>query len=110
MGGRTGAPFLRTDRVRDVVFEIRARDVPTIPARWEHDMHENAFVALALWERVCHWVGRLHIVHAKVADGLVRGSRARRTSGGRTSDHAQTLGKLLDVGFGAAMKVVDAPL
>ncbi len=109
MGGRAGAPFLRTHGVRDVVLEICARDVPTIPARWEYDMHENAFVAVALWERVCHWVGWLVVVHAIVADGLVRGSRARRPSVGRAGDHAQTLGELSNVGFGATMKVVDAP-
>ena len=84
MGGRAGASVRGAgcvDRVRDVVHEVWARDVDTIPARREYDIHENAFVALLHWKRVGHWVGRLHIRHAKVADGLVRESRAQRTSG-----------------------------
>ena len=35
MGRRAGASFARTDRVRDVVLEVFARDVDTIPACWE---------------------------------------------------------------------------
>ena len=32
MGGRASASFMRTDRVRDVVLEVGARGVPTVPA------------------------------------------------------------------------------
>ena len=32
VGGRAGASFLRTDRVRDMVLEVGARGIPTVPA------------------------------------------------------------------------------
>ena len=110
VGAWTGASFRRTDRIRDVVPEVCARGVFTIPARWEYDMHENALIALSLWERVCHWVGRLRGIHAKVLNGLVRGSRARCGSIGRAGDHAEARGELLNVGFGTTMIVPGAPL
>src|SRR5258706_946665 len=110
MGGRAGASFRRTDRVRDVVHEVCARGILTIPARREYNLHENAFVAKSFWERVRHWVGRLCVVHALVDDGLVRWSRARCTFLGRAGDHAEARGELPNVGFGATMIVVDAPL
>ena len=59
MGGWAGAPFARTNRVRDVVLEVCARDVDTIPARREYDMHENTLVARALWELGRRWWVRL---------------------------------------------------
>ena len=52
MGGRTGTAFVRINGVRDVVLEVCARGVPTIPARREYDMHESACVAVALWQGV----------------------------------------------------------
>ena len=64
-----------------MVHEVWARGVDTIPARREYDIHDNAFVALAHWERISQWVGWHHIGHAKVVDGLVRESRAQGTSG-----------------------------
>ena len=45
-----------------------------------------------------------------VVEGLVRGVRGHRASGGRAGDHAETLGELLDVGFGATVQVVDGPV
>ena len=94
-----------------MVHEVWARDVITIPARREYDIHENALVALARWERVGQWVGRRHAGQAKVVDGLVRGSRAQRTSGVRAGDHAETRRKLPNVGlFGAKLIVPHAPL
>ena len=109
MGARAGASFRRTDRVRDVVLEVSTRDVPAIPARREQDTHHNTVLALALWELVRQWVGLL-LIQASEEGGLVLGSRAHRTSGGRAGDHAEARGELLNVGFGAAMKVVDARL
>ena len=73
-------------------------------------MHENAFVALALWERVCHWVGRLRVVQAIVENGLVRGSRARCGSIERAGDHAEARGELPNVGFSTTMIVPGTPL
>src|SRR5258706_1603495 len=107
MGVRAGVSFRRTDRVRDVVLGVCARDVPTIPARREQDTHHNAFLALALWELVRQWVGLL-LIQASEEGGPVRGSRAHRTSGGRAGDHAEARRELLNVG--ATMKVVDARL
>ena len=105
MGARAGGSFRRTDRVRDVVLEVRARDVLTIPARREQDTHHNAFLALAIWELVRQWVGLL-LIQASEPCGLVLGSRVHRTSGGRAGDHAETGGELLNVR--TTMKVVDA--
>ena len=110
MGGRAGAPFMRTDRVRDVVLEVGARGVLTIPARWEHDLDANAVGAIAHWERVRLSDGRLVIAEAMVVESLLRGIRAHRASGSRAGDHAETLGELLNIGFGATMQVVDGPV
>ena len=57
MGGRAGASVVRIDRVRDMVFEVSARNVLTIPARLEYDMHEEAIGAMAFWDRVRLYVG-----------------------------------------------------
>jgi hypothetical protein len=81
-----------------------------IPARREQDLDANAVGAVALWERVRLWDGRLVEAEAMVVEGLVRGIRAHRASGGRAGDHAETLGELLNVGFGATMQVVDGPV
>ena len=110
VGGRAGASFMRTDRVRDVVLEVGARDVLTIPACWEHDLDANAVGARALWERERLGDGRLVKTEAMVVESLVRCIIALRASGSRTGDHAETLGELLDIGFGAAMQVVDGPV
>ena len=111
MGGRAGASFACTDRVRDVVLEVCARSVLTIPARREYDMHENAFVARALWERVRLWVGRLRAVTTEEAGGRVRRNiRVESTSVGVTGDHAEARRELLSVCFGATMMIVGAPL
>jgi len=110
MGGRAGAPFMCTDRVRDMVFEVGARNVLTIPARWEHDLDANAVRTVTLGKRVRLWDGRLVVAEAMVVEGLVCGISAHRASGGRARNHAETRGELLNVGFGTTMKVVDGPV
>ena len=57
MGSRAGASVVRIDRVRDMIFEVSARNVLTIPARLEYDMHEEAIGAMAVWECVRLYVG-----------------------------------------------------
>ena len=101
---------MRTDRVRDVVLEVGARDVLTIPACWEHDLDANAVGARALWERERLGDGRLIIAEAMVVEGLVRWIITHRASGSRAGDHAETLGELSNIGFGATMQVVDGPV
>jgi len=110
MGGRAGASFMRTDRVRYMVLEVGARCVLTIPARREDDLNTNAVGTIARWERVRLWDGRLVVAEAMVVEGLVRGIRCHLASGGRARDHAEILGELLDVGFGATMQVVHGPI
>lgn len=110
MGGRAGASFMRTGRVRDVVLEVGARGVPTIPARREQDLDTNAVGTSTLRERERLWDGRLVEAEAMVVEGLVPGIRAHRASAGLAGDHTETLGELLDVGFGASMQVVDSPV
>ena len=110
MGGRAGASVVRTDGVRDMVLEVCARDVPTVPTRREEDNLEKAVRAILLWEsvRLCFHRIRISEAVAFVADGLVRGSISHRASGGRAGDHAETRRELLFVGFGTTMQVVDA--
>ena len=110
VGGRAGAAFMRTDRVRDVVLEVGARDVLTIPARWEHDLDANAVGAIALRERIRLGDGRLVKAKTMVVESLIRWISALRASGSRAGDHAETLGELLNIGFGATMQVVDGPV
>ena len=52
MGGRAGAslePTDRTDGVHDMVLEVVARDVATIPARREEDNLVKTLGAILLW-------------------------------------------------------------
>ena len=73
-------------------------------------MHDNALVARALWDLVPLWVGRVRAVLAEPGDGCVRGiTGVESTSVGVTCNHTEALGELMNVGFGATMKVVDAP-
>ncbi len=71
MGGRAGTSFLRTNRVRDMVLEVGARGIPTIPARWEQDLDANAVGAIAVREseRLCD--GRFVKAEAMVVESLV---------------------------------------
>ena len=110
MAGRASTPFRRTDRVFDVVFEVWTRDVLTIPTRREEGTLHNSLVAMALWECGREWVGWQRGVQAIPAYGHVFGSIARRISVGRAGDHPETRRKLVDFGFGATVKVVDAPI
>ncbi len=110
MGRRAGTSFMGTDRVRDMVLEVGTCDVSAIPARREQDLDANAVGAFALWERERLRDGRLVVAEAVVVESLVRGIRAHRASGGRSGDHAEPLGELLNVGFGATMQVVDGPV
>jgi hypothetical protein len=110
MGGGAGTSFVRTDRVRDMVLEVGACGVPTIPARWEQDLDANAIGTFTLWEGERLWDGRFVVAEATVVEGLVRGVGAHRVSGGLAGDHAEALGELPNVGFGATMQVVDGPV
>ena len=110
MGGRAGTSFMGTDRVRNVVLEVGARDISAIPARGKQDLDANAVGVSALWERKRLRDGRLVVAEAMVVEGLVRWIRGHRASGGGTGDHAETLGELLNDLFGAAMQVVDGPV
>ena len=52
MGGRAGAslePTERADGVYDMVLEVGARNVPTIPARREEDNLVKTLGAILLW-------------------------------------------------------------
>ena len=108
-GGRAGAPFMGTDRVRDMVLKIGARHVPAVPAGREHDLDANPIGTGTLGEfiRLCN--GLLVVAEAMVVKCLVRGIRAHRPPGSRAGDHAETLGELVDVSFSATVQVVDGP-
>jgi len=110
VGGRAGTSFLRTDRVRDVVLEVGARGVPTIPARREQDLDANAVGTVTFWEGERLWDGSLIEAEAMVVEGLFPGISAHRASVGLAGDHAEPLGELLNVGFCATMQVVDGPV
>jgi len=54
--------------------------------------------------------GVLVVAEAMEVERLVCGIRAHRAPGSRTSNHAETLGKLLNILLGATVQVVDSPV
>jgi len=110
MGGRAGASFLRTNRVRDMVLEVGTRSILTIPAGRKQDLDANTVGTVSVRECVRFWDGRFVEAEAMVIEGLVRRIRAHRTPGRRACDHAKAWGELLNSCFGATMQVVDSPV
>jgi hypothetical protein len=110
MGGGAGATFRRTDRVGDMVLEVGARSVLAVPARWELDLDANPVGTGAFGEFIALRDGRLIVAEAMEVESLLRGIGAHHASTGRASDHTETLGELLNIGFGATMQVVDGPV
>jgi len=109
VGRRAGPSFMRTNRVRDMILEVGARSVLAIPARLEHDLDANPVGTRTLGEFERLWDGGLVVAETMEVECVVvcGGTRCLFR---RTSDHAETLRKLLDLLLGATMQVVDSPV